>query len=307
MDEGKQMSLDAVLIAGPTASGKSGLATELAENLRGTVINADSMQVYCELAVLTARPSVFDEMRIPHRLYGHVKASERYSVGRYQEEATHSLAEARSSNRVAIFTGGTGLYFDALMKGLSPIPAVPVEIRESVRRRFETMGREPFFEEFARRDPVTASNLRVSDTQRVQRATAVLEATGRPMAEWQGMSGRPVLAGLRVARLVLAPPREVLFERINRRFDAMVRQGALEEARLLLGLDPALPAAKVLGLPQLQGYLTGQGSLEGAIGEAQLATRHYVKRQMTWFRNRMREWAWAEEADLGNIITLING
>ena len=301
------MSLDAVLIAGPTASGKSALAMELAENLRGIIINADSMQVYCELAVLTARPSAADERRIPHRLYGHVKASERYSVGRYQEEATHALAEARASNRVAIFTGGTGLYFDALTKGLSPIPAVPAEIRESVRVRFETMGREPFFEEFARRDPVTASKLRASDTQRVQRAAAVLEATGRPLAEWKDMSGRPVLTGLRVARLVLAPSREVLFERIDRRFEAMVRQGALEEARLLLGLDPSLPAAKALGLPQLQTYLTGQGSLESAIGVAQLATRHYVKRQMTWFRNRMREWAWAEEADLSNIITLING
>jgi len=307
MDEGKRMSLDAVLIAGPTASGKSALAMELAENLRGIIINADSMQVYCELAVLTARPSAADEMRIPHRLYGHVKASERYSVGRYQEEATHALAEARAGNRVAIFTGGTGLYFDALTKGLSPIPAVPAEIRESVRVRFETMGREPFFEEFARRDPVTASKLRASDTQRVQRAAAVLEATGRPLAEWKDMSGRPVLTGLRVARLVLAPSREVLFERIDRRFEAMVRQGALEEARLLLGLDPSLPAAKALGLPQLQTYLTGQGSLESAIGVAQLATRHYVKRQMTWFRNRMREWAWAEEADLSNIITLING
>ena len=301
------MSLDAVLIAGPTASGKSALAMELAENLGGIIINADSMQVYCELAVLTARPSAADEMCIPHRLYGHVKASERYSVGRYQEEAARALAEARSGNRVAIFTGGTGLYFDALVKGLSPIPAVPVEIREGVRRRFETMGREPFFEEFARRDPETATKLRVSDTQRVQRAAAVLEATGRPLAEWQDISGRPVLAGLRVARLVLAPSREVLFERIDRRFEVMARQGALEEARLLLDLDPTLPAAKAVGLPQLQGYLTGLGSLESAIGEAQLATRHYVKRQMTWFRNRMREWAWAEQINLSNIITLING
>ena len=300
------MSLDAVLIAGPTASGKSALAMELAENLGGIIINADSMQVYCELAVLTARPSAADEMCIPHRLYGHVKASERYSVGRYQEEAARALAEARSGNRVAIFTGGTGLYFDALVKGLSPIPAVPVEIREGVRRRFETMGREPFFEEFARRDRQTASKLRVSDTQRIQRAAAVLEATGRPLAEWQDISGRPVLAGLRVARLVLAPSREVLFERIDRRLELMARQGALEEARLLLDLDPTLPAAKAVGLPQLQGYLTGLASLESAIGEAQLATRHYVKRQMTWFRNRMREWAWAEQADLRNIITLIN-
>jgi len=305
MDEGKRMSLDAVLIAGPTASGKSGLAMELAENLHGTIINADSMQVYRELAVLTARPSAADELRIPHRLYGHVNASERYSVGRFEGEAAVALAEARADKRVAIFTGGTGLYFDALVKGLSPIPAVPVEIRESVRRRFETMGREPFFEEFARRDPATAAKLRASDTQRVQRAAAVLEATGRPLAEWQGMSGRSILAGLKVARLVLAPPREILFERIDRRFEAMVRQGALEEARLLLGMDSALPAAKALGIAQLQEYLRGRITLEGAIVEAQSATRRYVKRQMTWLRNRMKDWNWPEEPQLSNIITSI--
>jgi tRNA dimethylallyltransferase len=305
MDEGKAMSLDAVLIAGPTASGKSRLAMELAEHLGGVIINADSMQVYRELAVLTARPSAADEARIPHRLYGHVKAGERYSVGRYQEEAAVALAEARSGERVAIFTGGTGLYFETLTKGLSQIPAVPAEAREAVRRRFEIMGRESFFEEFATRDPATAGKLRASDTQRVQRAAAVLEVTGRPLAEWQGMSGKPVLAELRVARLVLSPPREVLLERIDRRFEAMLRQGALEEANRLLGLDPTLPAAKALGLPQLQSYLAGQRSLESAIGEAQLVTRRYVKRQMTWFRNRMRDWVWAENAELSNIITLI--
>src|SRR5712671_2513119 len=299
------MSLDAVLIAGPTASGKSALAMELAEHLRGTIINADSMQVYAELAVLTARPSAADEMRTPHRLYGHVNVSERYSVGRFQEEAGAALEEARSINRIAIFTGGTGLYFDALTKGLSPIPAVPLEIRDSVRRRFETMGREPFFEEFARRDPATAAKLRASDTQRVQRAAAVLEATGRPLAEWQSMSGRSVLAGLKVARLVLAPPRQVLFERIDRRFEAMVRQGALEEARLLLGLDRALPATKALGIAQLQDYLLGRITLEGAIAGAQSATRRYVKRQMTWLRNRMKDWNWSEEPQLSNIITSI--
>src|SRR5258705_5846409 len=305
MDQGKRMPLDAILIAGPTASGKSGLAMELAQTLGGIVINADSMQVYAELAVLTARPSADDETRTPHRLYGHVKASAPYSVGRYQEEAAAMLAEARSAKRVAIFTGGTGLYFDALTKGLSPIPGVSAEIRDGVRQRFEAIGRDAFFAEFAHRDPSTASKLRVSDTQRVLRAAGVLEATGRPLVEWQEMSGRPVLGGLRVARLLLAPSREILSERIDRRFETMVAQGALEEARLLLGLDPALPAAKALGIPQLQEYLLGRSTLESAIAEAQLATRRYVKRQMTWFRNRMKEWDWFEEARLSNIITAI--
>jgi tRNA dimethylallyltransferase len=279
---------------------------ELAERLGGVVINADSMQVYSELAVLTARPSAADEMRIPHRLYGHVNVSERYSAGRYQTEAAGAFAEARSDKRVAIFTGGTGLYFDALLKGLSPIPAVPAEIRESVKHRFETIGRGPFFEEFAARDPATAANLRISDTQRVLRAAGVLEATGRPLAEWQAMSGSSDLAGLRVARLVLAPPREVLSQRIDRRFEAMVRGGALEEARLLLGLDDGLPAAKALGLPQLQEYLLGRIALEDAIAGAQMATRRYAKRQMTWLRNRMKEWVWFEEPQVSNIITTIS-
>lgn len=298
---------DAVLIAGPTASGKSALAMELAEHLDGTIVNADSMQVYADLAVLTARPSASDEMRVPHRLYGHVKASERYSVGRYQREAAAALAEARSSKRIPIFTGGTGLYFDALMSGLSPIPAVPADIRDSVRRRFDAMGREAFFGEFARHDPASAARLRASDTQRILRAAAVLEATGRPLAEWQEIGGTAVLAGLRVTRLVLAPPREVLVERINRRFETMVARGALEEARLLLGLDPTLPASKALGIAQLQEYLLGRATLEDAIAQAQLATRRYVKRQMTWFRNRMKEWVWFEEARLSNIITSIDG
>ncbi len=217
------------------------------------------------------------------------------------------LAEARSGKRVAIFTGGTGLYFDALTKGLSPIPAISLEIRDGMKRRLEAMGRDAFFDEFARRDPASASKLRVSDTQRVLRAAAVLEATGRPLVEWQERSGRPVLAGLIVARLVLAPPREVLSERIDRRFEAMVRQGAVEEARLLLSLDPTLPAAKALGLPQLQGYLKGQATLESAVGEAQLATKRYVKRQMTWLRNRMKEWTWLDEPSSRNIITSIKG
>ncbi len=182
---------DAVLIAGPTASGKSALAMELAEHLDGTIVNADSMQVYADLAVLTARPSASDEMRVPHRLYGHVKASERYSVGRYQREAAAALAEARSSKRIPIFTGGTGLYFDALMSGLSPIPAVPADIRDSVRRRFDAMGREAFFGEFARHDPASAARLRASDTQRILRAAAVLEGRDRRTGRLAGHAPGP--------------------------------------------------------------------------------------------------------------------
>jgi tRNA dimethylallyltransferase len=297
--------VDVVLIAGPTASGKSAAAFELAARLRGTVINADSMQVYSELAVLTARPSPADEARVPHRLYGHVSVRTRYSAGRYQDEAAAALTEARDAGRVAICVGGTGLYFDVLTNGLSPIPPVPPEIRTAVRQRFDTMGRELFFAELAQRDPAILSKLRISDTQRILRAADVWEATGRPLSEWQKGSGKPVLAGLRVACFVIAPPRDILSKRIGRRFEAMVRQGALEEAKALIGLDPASPAAKALGLRELWRHLTGEITLETAIAEAQLATRQYAKRQLTWFRNRMKDWHWMEDPEgMSNFLTV---
>jgi tRNA dimethylallyltransferase len=241
---------------------------------------------------------------VPHRLYGHVGVNTRYSVGRYQEEVAAALAEARSGGRVAIFVGGTGLYFDVLTKGLSPIPAVPVEIRVSTRLRFENLGRDAFFAELAQRDPATAGKLRVSDTQRILRAMDVLESSGLPLSQWQMMNGKPLLDGLRTARLVLAPPREILSQRIERRFETMVKAGALEEARALLDLDPTLPAAKTLGLPQLRRHLSGEILIETAIAETQGATKRYAKRQMTWFRNRMKDWNWRECADLSNNIAL---
>ena len=296
------MSVDAVLIAGPTASGKSRLALELASRLGGTIINADSMQVYAELSVLTARPTPVDEARVPHRLYGHRPATNRYSAGRFQEEAALALDEARRAGRTAIFVGGTGLYFDVLTKGLSPIPAVTAEIREATRRRFESIGRAAFFAELASRDSEVASKLRPSDTQRLLRAMDVLESSGRPLSHWQAMTGKPVLEGLRTACFVVAPPRELLTQRIDRRFQEMVKLGALVEARALLGLDPVLPAAKALGLPQLWRHLAGEIPLAAAIVEAQLLTKQYAKRQMTWFRKRMEKWTWIEDADLRNFI-----
>jgi tRNA dimethylallyltransferase len=296
------MAVDVVLIAGPTASGKSRLALELATRLGATILNVDSMQVYRELSVLTARPSAAEEGAVPHRLYGHVSARTRYSAGRFQEDAATAIAESRREGRAAIFVGGTGLYFDVLEKGLSPIPPVPAEIRDATRARFETVGRDAFFAELKERDPETASRLRISDTQRILRAMDVLESSGRSLSQWQKMAGKPVLEGLRTQRFVLAPARDILAERIDRRFETMVRLGALEEARALDGLDPALPAARALGLPQLQRHLAGQLTLQQAIEEAQLATKHYAKRQTTWFRNRMRDWLWARDSQLSNIV-----
>ena len=301
-----EMSVDVVLIAGPTASGKSALALALAERLDATIINADSMQVYSELAVLTARPTAAEEARAPHARYGHVSARERYSSGRYQLEAAAALTRAREEGRIAIFVGGTGLYFDVLTKGLSPIPQVPADVRTGVRARFEAMGRDAFVADLATRDPVSLSKLRASDTQRILRAAEVLEATGKPLSDWQAVPPEPVVSGIRVARLVLAPAREALADRIDRRLKNMVAHGALDEARALIGLDRTLPAAKVLGLPELWRFLSGQLTREAAILEAQAATKRYVKRQLTWFRKRMADWKWLQNSEISNIISTIS-
>jgi tRNA dimethylallyltransferase len=290
------MTIDAVLIAGPTAGGKSAAALALAERLGGTIINTDSMQVYRELRVLSARPSPEDEARAPHRLYGHMPVTERYSVGRYQDDATRALADARAAKQMPIFAGGTGLYFDMLEKGLSPIPAVPAPVRAANRERLEAIGSDAFFAAFSACDPETAAALRPNDTQRVLRAADVLEATGWPLARWQRTPGKPALEGLRLARFVIAPPREELYRRIDARFDAMLSNGALDEARALANLDPTLPGARALGVRQLLRHLAGEVTLEAAAEDVKRETRRYAKRQLTWFRNRMADWQWIEDA-----------
>jgi tRNA dimethylallyltransferase len=299
----KSMRVDAVLIAGPTASGKSAAALALAQELGGVIINADSMQVYRELRVLTARPTLEAEARVPHFLYGHVSVSERYSVGRYQDEAAHALREVRERGLLPIFVGGTGLYFGVLTEGLSPIPPVPASVRADVRRRFEALGRDAFFADLAERDEATAAKLRPSDTQRVLRAADVLEATGRPLSAWQDSRGSAVLDETRLARFVLSPPREMLLARIDARLKAMAAQGILDEARALARLDPSLPAAKALGVRELVRHLAGEIGLEEALEAVRIATRQYAKRQQTWFRNRMKDWKWLEDADISNLIT----
>ena len=232
------MSVDAVLIAGPTASGKSAAALALAEHAHGVVINTDSMQVYREARILTARPSEEAEARAPHRLYGYVSIDEPYSVGRYQIDAAAALAGVRAENRLPIFIGGTGLYFDALTNGLAPIPAVPVDIRSRVQVRRDEIGAEAFFEELKTRDPESAARLRASDTQRMLRAYEVFEATGRPLSSWQQEKPLPgPLAGLKLARFVIAPPRPELHRRIDRRFDTMLEDGAVDEAARLSSVE----------------------------------------------------------------------
>ena len=296
------MKFDAVLIAGPTASGKSREALALAEHIGGVIINADSMQVYREAPILTAQPGAADKARAPHLLYGHVGAAEVYSVGRWRSDAIVALAEARGMQRVPIFVGGTGMYFSALTDGLADIPEIPAEIREAARALLEEIGVEQLHARLSERDPLTASKLRPSDPQRVLRAYEVFEATGRPLAEWQDAPAAPVLKDVKLAAFVLDPPRPELRARIARRFEQMVEQGGLEEARSLAGLDPALPAAKLLGLRPLQALGARELSREAALENAITATRQFAKRQMTWFRNRMPHYIWYDPL-LSNIIT----
>jgi tRNA dimethylallyltransferase len=298
------ISADAVLIAGPTASGKSAAALALAERIGGVIVNADSMQVYREPRILTARPSDEDTRRVPHLLYGHVSVREPYSVGRYQSDAARALEEARGSGRVPICVGGTGMYFGVLTGGIANIPAISADMRAKVEARRIQIGADTFHAELAARDPQSAARLRPSDTQRVLRAAEVLEATGRSLSEWQKERGKPVLAGLKLARFVISPPREVLYVRIDARFDRMMEQGALEEARSLDGLDPSLPAAKILGLRELLAVNANAMSLEDAKAATKQATRQYAKRQLTWFRNRMPDWNWIDAADSNSVDTI---
>ncbi len=284
----------AVLIAGPTASGKSALALELAQKAGGVVINTDSMQVYRDLRVLTARPTRDEEAQVPHRLYGHVDASVNYSAGHYVRDAAEVLDDIRRLGRLPIFIGGTGLYFKALTSGLSAVPPVPDEVREAVRRRLDRDGVEALHAELVRRDPEAGARLNVRDRTRIARALEVIEATGRPLADWHAETTPPLLPQGSYRALFIAPEREALYGSIDARFDAMLSAGALDEvARLAArGLDPLLPAMKAHGVPALIRYLRGEITLEEAATIGKADTRHYAKRQFTWFRHQLPEFEW---------------
>jgi len=289
----------AILIAGPTASGKSAAALELGARLGGTVINADSMQVYRELAILTARPSPAEMQLAPHRLYGMVSAGEAYSVGGFLEDAKQALAEAKAQGSVPIFVGGTGLYFKALTEGLAAIPDIPPEIRKAWREKAEAIGTAGLYRELETRDPVMAARLRPSDSQRIARALEVIDATSISLSECQqGETAGPLLAPDAVLKLVVAPERQPLYAAIDTRFDRMVAQGAIEEVRALLapGLDPDLPAMRAHGVRELGGYLSGHSSIDAAIEKSKIESRRYAKRQMTWLRRFMQDWEWFPDA-----------
>lgn len=284
----------AVLIAGPTASGKSALALALAQKSGGVVINTDSMQVYRDLRVLTARPTPEEEALAPHRLYGHVDAAINFSAGAWVADAAKALAAARAQNLLPIFVGGSGLYFKALTRGLSAVPPVPPHVREAVRARLERDGVEAMHAQLARRDPAYAARLKPRDRTRIARALEVVEATGRSLTDWHRDGLPPILPPGEFRALFLAPEREALYARIDARFGAMLRAGALEEVERLAArkLDPLLPAMKAHGVPALIRHLAGELTLEQAATVGCADTRHYAKRQFTWFRHQLPEFEW---------------
>jgi len=285
------MTMTPILIAGPTASGKSNLALELALRLNGAVINTDSMQVYEDLRIISARPSQVEELKVPHFLYGVMDGAERSSAGEWGRMAEEALEEAQADGLRPIFVGGTGLYFTALTEGLSPIPEIPPQIRASAAKTIDKGGIATLYADLEERDPETAAKVRPSDPQRIQRAWEVLEATGRGLTDWQREKTAPVLKEPAI-KIVLEPLRQKLYARCERRFERMLGEGGLHEVSALLkrGLDPTLPVMKALGIPEMGAYLHGDGSYDQAIKRAKLMTRRYAKRQMTWMRNQMGDW-----------------
>ncbi len=295
---------EAILIAGPTASGKSALALKLAQRIGGVVINADSMQVYRDLRIITARPTEQEEASVPHRLYGHVDAAENYSVGRWCVEARAAIGDAQKSGAVPILVGGTGLYFKVLTQGLAAVPPIPADIRAAVRDRLKREGVASLRAELCARDPAMAERLMPADRARITRALEVATATGRSLSDWHREGLPPFIDAHHAVKVFLAVERAELYRRIDTRFDLMLATGALEEVKELAarGLDPSLPAMKAHGVPWLIRHLWGEIGLEQASEMAKRDTRRYTKRQATWFRHQLPDWVWLAPEQAGTAI-----
>jgi len=279
------------LIAGPTASGKSALALRLAQAVGGEIVNADSMQLYADLRLLTARPPREETLLAPHHLFGVADAADGWSVGRWLDAARAVLDDIARWRRVAIVVGGTGLYFRALTHGLAEIPPVPREVVQRIEAEVGAAGELALRPRLARLDPEAEMRIERGDVQRLLRALSVAEHTGRSLTAWQADTQATLAPGT-FGTVVLEPDREALYARCDARLAAMLDQGALEEVRALMarGLDPALPAMKAVGVRELADHLAGRASLAEALAHAQQETRRYAKRQMTWFRNQTPEW-----------------
>ena len=280
------------LLAGPTASGKSRLALELAERSGAVIVNADSQQLYADLRVLSARPSPEEEAQAEHRLYGVADAVDAWSVGRWTRAVTPVLAELAAAGRPALLVGGTGLYFTALTKGLADIPDVPLEVREAADTLYDALGEAAFRARLAAVDPAATGRIEAGDRQRLTRAWAVAEHTGRALSDWTAQT-TPLLAPGSWTGMVIEPDRETLYAHCDLRVARMVEAGALDEVRALIarGLAPNLPAMKAVGVREFAAHLAGETTLEAAVEATRQATRNYAKRQLTWFRNQTPEWA----------------
>ena len=293
----EKVSEQIIFIAGPTASGKSAAALLIAHALGGEIINADAMQVYRDLRILTARPSIEDEAFAPHHLYGTLDGAERCSAGQWARLAEQTLRDIGARGRVTLVTGGTGLYFRALEDGLSPMPDIPAEVRNAAAARRDALGPEAFRDEVIVRDPAM-QRLPEGDAQRLMRAWEVFETTGKPLSYFQARPRTPLIDGV-AARVVIEPPRDVLYARCDKRAAMMMSEGAVEEVRGLLSrhLDPALPVMKALGVPEIAAMLSGEATQAQTLEQLQQNTRRFAKRQLTWFRNQTANWVRVEKAE----------
>ncbi len=290
------MVRNAILIAGPTAGGKSALAIKLAQRTGGVIVNTDSMQVYSVLSVLSARPRAEELNQATHLLYGCVSPERRYSTGEWLRDVEKIIGAVEQEGKTLIFAGGTGLYFQALINGFTSVPPIPAPIVAAIEKEILGLRRDQRQKLLVEKDPETASRLGEADTQRVVRALSVMKATGRSLAVWQDETPPGLLANFKLEKIVLSPDRDVLRSRITARFSQMMSQGAVEEVKELLALklDKSLPAMKAIGVRQIENWLAGQSTKSEAIENAATASHQYAKRQRTWFRKQMGDWEWQE-------------
>ena len=286
------------LIAGPTASGKSALALRLAQEIGAEIVNGDALQLYADLRLLTARPSVEEEAQAPHQLFGTVDAADGCSVGRWQRAATSVLGDIAERGRPAVVVGGTGLYFRALTHGLADVPQTPAEVRRASAADFDALGEAAFRDRLAQVDPAAEARISPADRQRLSRAWEVYAATGTSLSDWQARTD-PALEPASWNAVALEPPRQALYDRCDVRLENMIDQGALDEVAALAAreLDPALPAMKAVGYRELAAYLRGETSLAEGLDAAQRETRRYAKRQSTWLRGQMTDWPRIDAVD----------
>ena len=298
---------DAILIAGPTASGKTATAIEVAKKINGIVINTDSMQIYDGLRVLTARPTEQEEAQAPHRLYGVQPPEEPSSVAHWLTLVQEELQLARKNGQTPIFTGGTGLYFKSLIEGLTPTPDVPLDVRDHWQAVYDEIGGQAFFDRLKAEDPALPPHLKPEEPQRLVRAMSVLKHTGKSLYQWQQEDNDPPVLTGRIAKFILMPDRDWLYDRCNRRFDLMLDAGAMNEVDRLLAmtLPPTVPVMKAVGVPQLIAAKKGDLSLEEAIANAKQETRRYAKRQSTWFRNQFIAWNMVSTQQMEKITSKI--